>query len=699
MTQQPPKSTFSACPHDCPSTCALEVHFYPHGDVRRLNGAKDNAYTAGVICAKVARYPERLYHPDRLLKPLRRTGKKGEGRFEEISWDAALDLIAEKFLAAEAEFGTESVWPYHYAGTMGMVQRDSIHRLRHTKGYSRQFDSFCTNMAWTGYVAGTGKLAGPDPREMAVSDQIVIWGTNPVATQVNVMTHAIAARKKRGARIIVVDVYETETMKQADIGIILKPGTDAALACAVMHVLFRDGHADRDYLETYTDCPAELEAHLKTKTPEWAASITGLDVSRIEELAQLIGSVKKTYFRLGYGFTRSRNGAVGMHAASSIAAVTGCWKEEGGGAFHNNGAIYQLNKEMIEAGSLKDPAVRALDQSLVGRILTGDEAALLGGPPVKAMLIQNTNPVSVAPEQDLIKQGFAREDLFTVVHEHFLTETAQMADIVLPATQFLEHDDLYKGGGHQYLMLGPKAVEPPEGPRENIFVINEIARRVDSKPHPGFDMSARDHIDWLLRNSNYGTLADLEAGKWIDLQPDFETAHYLNGFGHADGKFHFKADWGRSSAPNKPEDGTIFGPWQTMPELPDQWDSIELADEQHQFRLVTSPARSFLNSTFNETDSSKKKEGRPEVWLRPEEAERFGIEDGAKVKMGNRRGVVTLHARYVATVAPGTLISEGIWPNDAFEDGRGINTLTGADPVAPYGGAAFHDTAVWVRAV
>lgn len=699
MTQQPPKSTFSACPHDCPSTCALEVHFYPHGDVRRLNGAKDNAYTAGVICAKVARYPERLYHPDRLLKPLRRTGKKGGGRFEEISWDAALDLIAEKFLAAEAEFGAESVWPYHYAGTMGMVQRDSIHRLRHTKGYSRQFDSFCTNMAWTGYVAGTGKLAGPDPREMAVSDQIVIWGTNPVATQVNVMTHAIAARKKRGARIIVVDVYETETMKQADIGIILKPGTDAALACAVMHVLFRDGHADRDYLETYTDCPAELEAHLKTKTPEWAASITGLDVSRIEELAQLIGSVKKTYFRLGYGFTRSRNGAVGMHAASSIAAVTGCWKEEGGGAFHNNGAIYQLNKEMIEAGSLKDPAVRALDQSLVGRILTGDEAALLGGPPVKAMLIQNTNPVSVAPEQDLIKQGFAREDLFTVVHEHFLTETAQMADIVLPATQFLEHDDLYKGGGHQYLMLGPKAVEPPQGPRENIFVINEIARRVDSKPHPGFDKSARDHIDWLLRNSNYGTLADLEAGKWIDLQPDFETAHYLNGFGHADGKFHFKADWGRSSAPNKPEDGTIFGPWQTMPELPDQWDSIELADEQHPFRLVTSPARSFLNSTFNETDSSKKKEGRPEVWLRPEEAERFGIEDGAKVKMGNRRGVVTLHARYVATVAPGTVISEGIWPNDAFEDGRGINTLTGADPVAPYGGAAFHDTAVWVRAV
>ncbi|CTQ54138.1 Putative dimethyl sulfoxide reductase chain YnfE precursor [Roseibium album] len=699
MTQQPPKSTYSACPHDCPSSCALDVHFYPHGDVKRLNGAKDNDYTAGVICAKVARYPERLYHPERLLKPMRRVGKKGEGTFEETSWDEALDLIAKKFLAAETEFGAESVWPYYYAGTMGLVQRDSIHRLRHTKRYSRQFDSFCTNMAWTGYVAGTGSLTGPDPREMAKSDQVIIWGTNPVATQVNVMTHAIAARKKRGARIFVVDVYQTETMKQADIGLILKPGTDAALACAIMHVLFRDGHADWEYLDKYTDCPRELEAHLEKKTPEWAADITGLEASQIEDVAKLIGETKKTFFRLGYGFTRSRNGVVGMHAACSIAAITGSYKYEGGGAFHNNGGLFQFNKEMIDAGSLKDISVRALDQSLIGRILTGDEASLLGGPPVKAMLIQNTNPMSVAPEQELVRQGFAREDLFTVVHEQFMTDTAKMADIVLPATQFLEHDDIYKGGGHQYFLLGPKAVEPPEGPRENIFVINEIARRVESKSHAGFDMSARDHIDWMLQNSGFGTLADLEANRWRDLQPDFETSHYLNGFGHADMKFHFKPDWGRSAAPNKPDGDTVFGPWSTMPELPDQWDSIELADEQHPFRLVTSPARSFLNSSFTETDSSKKKEQRPEVWLRSKEAARFGIEDGAKVKMGNKRGVVTLHARHVETVAPGTVISEGIWPNSSFEDGRGINTLIGADPVAPYGGAAFHDTAVWVRAV
>jgi anaerobic selenocysteine-containing dehydrogenase len=553
-------------------------------------------------------------------------------------------------------------------------------------------------MAWTGYVAGTGKLAGPDPREMAVSDQIVIWGTNAVATQVNVMTHAIAARKARGAKIIVIDVYKTETMKQADIGLILKPGTDAALACGIMHVLFRDGFADWDYLSKYTDFPKELDSHLQTRTPDWAAAITGLEVAQIEEVARMIGEVKKTFFRLGYGFTRARNGAVAMHAAASIAAVTGAWQVEGGGAFHNNGAIYQLNKEMIEAHSLIDPSVRTLDQSLIGRILTGDQDALLGGPPVKAMLIQNTNPMSVAPEQELVRKGFEREDLFTVVHEQFMTETAEMADIVLPATQFLEHDDIYKGGGHQYLLLGPKVVEPPEGPRENLFVLNEIAARVDSKSHAGFEKSARDHIAWMLENSGYGTLEDLEANKWIDLQPDFAEAHYLNGFGHGDEKFHFKPDWGHSAAPNKPA-GDPFGPWRQMPEFPDQWDAIEAANEACPLRLVTAPARSFLNSSFNETDGSRKKEGRPEVWLRPEDAENFGIADGAKVRMGNARGAVTLHARFVETVAPGTVISEGIWPNEAFEDGRGINTLTGADPVAPYGGAAYHDTAVWVRSV
>ncbi len=688
-----PKKALSACPHDCPSTCALEVEVLDEKTIGRVRGA-DMAYTAGVICAKVARYAERIHHPDRLLKPLRRKGEKGAGDFEEISWDNALDSIAEAFLKAEAEYGPETVWPYFYAGTMGLVQRDGIHRLRHAKRYSGQYDTICTNMAWNGWVAGAGKLAGADPREMAKSDCVVIWGTNPVSTQVNVMTHATCARKERSAMIVAIDVYENDTVKQADLPLVLRPGTDAALACAVMHVLFRDGHADWAYLEQYTDDPKGLEAHLKEKTPEWAASLTGLSVKEIEAFAALVGTTKRTFFRLGYGFTRSRNGAVAMHAASCIAAVTGAWRFEGGGAFHNNGAIYTLNKTMIEGSDVRDPSVRLLDQSRIGPILCGETGDLQGGPPVTAMLIQNTNPISVAPEQRKVRQGLARSDLFVCVHEQFMTETARMADIVLPATMFLEHDDIYKGGGHQNILLGPKLVDPPGEARENDFVQKEIAKRVGAD-HPGFSMSPREHIDWMLQASCFGDLAELEASGWKDVQPPFEDAHYINGFAWPDRKFRFKPDWSAFTGVT----GGPMGPWADAPAFPDHWAVIEEADEAHPFRLVTAPARSFLNSSFTETPGSVKKEGRPEALIHPDDAEALGLSDGGRIQLGNKRGEVVVFAKLFAGVQPGVVIAEGIWPNDAHETGEGINTLTGADPVAPAGGAAFHDNKVWARAL
>ncbi|MDP2732547.1 MAG: molybdopterin-dependent oxidoreductase, partial [Hoeflea sp.] len=317
----------SACPHDCPSTCALEVGNLLSGNrIGRVRGDPANSYTAGVICAKVARYSERIHHPDRLLKPLIRAGGKGEGQWKQASLAAALDLIAEKFDRAEAQFGSETVWLNYYAGTMGLVQRDGVHRLRHAKRYSNQFDSFCTNLAWTGFTMGAGALRGPDPREMAKSDCVVIWGTNAVSTQVIVMTHAIRARKERGAKIAVIDIYDNPTMKQADIKILLRPGTDGAFACAVMHVLFREGLADRDYLNKFSDDPAGLESHLQERTPQWAEAICGVPVADIEAFARLVGTTKKTFFRLGYGFTRQRNGAVNMHAALSLAVVTGCYQ-------------------------------------------------------------------------------------------------------------------------------------------------------------------------------------------------------------------------------------------------------------------------------------------------------------------------------------------------------------------------------------
>ncbi|MCE1237032.1 MAG: molybdopterin oxidoreductase family protein [Hyphomicrobiales bacterium] len=687
-----PRIGRTTCPHDCPSTCSLEVDVLDERTIGRVRGSTENSYTAGVICAKVARYAERVHSPKRLLKPLLRTGPKGSRQFREIGWNEALDRIAEEFLKAEAAHGAESVWPYYYAGTMGQVQRDGIHRLRRAKKYSEEYGTICTALAWPGWIAGTGRLTGADPREMAKSDFVVIWGTNAVATQVNVMTHAIRARKERGAKIAVVDVYRTPTMEQADVALIVRPGTDAALACAVMHVLFRDGLADRDYLANYSDVPAEFEAHLATRTPAWAEAICGVPAAEIEAFAKLIGTTPKTFFRLGYGFSRQRNGAVAMHAASSIPVVAGNWRHEGGGAFHNNGAIFKIDKSLVEGRDLLDPGVRRLDQSRIGAILTGDPASLKHGAKVAAMLIQNTNPMSVAPDQEKVRAGFSRDDLFVAVHEQFMTDTAEMADIVLPATTFLEHDDLYKGGGNQYLLLGPKLIEPPGEARENHFVVCELAERL-GVAHPGFEMTAREHVDFMLREGGFGTFDALTDRPLVDCQPPFEQAHFLDGFGHPDGKFRFAPEWTKIVAEN---DGPM-GPWAEMPRLPDQWDVIETADAEHPFRLVTPPARNFLNSTFTETATSQAKEKGPRAKIHPDDLAALGIADGEEVRLANTRGAVRLAAEAFDGIRRGVVVVEGIHPNSAHPDGRGVNSLTGADQAAPYGGAAFHDNRVRIE--
>jgi anaerobic selenocysteine-containing dehydrogenase len=680
----------STCPHDCPSACALDIEVVDGQSIGRVRGSKKQTYTAGVVCAKVARYAERIHHPERLTFPMRRIGSKGSGQFARISWDEALDEIAARFDQAEREFGAESVWPYYYAGTMGIVMRDGINRLANVKKYSRFYQTICANVARIGFAIGTGKIAGVDPREMAASDLVVIWGTNPVNTQVNVMTHASRAKKERGARIAAVDIYNNDTMKQADIKIILRPGTDGAFACGVMHVLFREGLADRAYMAKYADCPDELEAHLKTRTPEWASAICGVPVAEIEAFARAVGETKRTFFRMGYGFTRSRNGAAQMHAALCIPAVTGAWQYEGGGAFFNNYALWRFDESIIEGHDALDRSTRWLDQSQIGRILTGDAEALKGGAPIKAMLIQNTNPVTVAPEQNLVRQGFAREDLFMVVHEQFLTETAQMADIVLPATMFMEHDDLYYGGGHQHISVGPRLIDPPGECRSNHEVLQSLARRLKIS-HPGFTMTPRELIDATLKLSGHGDIAGLEADIWRDLQPDFRTSHYLDGFAHADKKFHFKADWAN------PPFGLKMGDVDKMPALPDHWRVIEETDEAHPFRLATSPSRSFLNTTFNETPSSQAREGKASVMIHPLDAASLDIADGDAVTLGNTRGEATLVAKFFGGVRRGVLIAESVHPNRNHIGGKGINVLTGAEAVAPIGGAAFHDNKVWIR--
>jgi anaerobic selenocysteine-containing dehydrogenase len=675
----------SVCPHDCTSTCALDVEILNDHTIGRVRGSKRNSYTGGVICEKVARYAERVHHPDRLTHPLVRNGPKGSKQWKRVSWDEALDRVAEAFTESAAKYGAETVWPYFYAGTMGLVQRDGINRLRHAMKYSRWFSTICVALSDTGWLAGVGSKRGIDMREVAQhSDLVVIWGGNPVNTQVNVMQHAMAA-KKRGAKLVVIDPYRTGTAEKADLHLALRPGTDGALACGVMHVLFAEGFADWDYLRRYTDRPDDLAAHLRSRTPEWAAAITGLPAETIVEFARLYGRNKRSFIRCHHGFSRSRNGAANMHAAVCLPAVTGAWQHPGGGALYGHTGIYPLDRSLIEGLDVIDRSVRELDQSRLGPILTGDQEALKGGVPVTAMLVQNTNPAMVCPELHKVHAGLAREDLFTCVHEQFMTETAVFADVVLPATTFLEHDDFYTASGHTTFQVTRKLIEPLGESRENHFVICELAKRLGAQ-HPGFNMSVWEIMDATLRRSGmWDAQTNLDRGGQDFVYP-FEKMHFLDGFDTPDRKFHFSPDWKR-----------FGGRWQEMPVLPDHLDVIDNATTAKPFRLIAAPARTFLNSTFTETPSSLKREQRPTALIHPQDCTALSVTEGERVELGNERGSVIVHVKPQDGQQRGVVVVEGIWPNRYFQNGIGINSLTSADPGWPNGGAVFHDTAVWIR--
>ena len=660
--------------------------------IGKVYGAKDQSYTQGVICAKVARYRERVHHPDRLLQPLKRrpgtvaTHESTRADFEPIGWDEALDTIAERFAAIIASDGAEAIWPFHFAGTMGLVQRDGLDRFRHVLGTSRQHSTYCTSLPDAGWLAGAGVKRGSDARLLHRSELIVVWGGNPVSTQVNVMHHVAQARRHNGARLVVIDPYETITARKADRHLMLRPGTDGALACAVMHVLLAEGLADRAYLARQTNFTPAFEQHLATRTPAWAASITGLTVEEIVEFAREYGATKHSFIRLGYGFARSRNGAVNMHAASCLPAITGAWQVPGGGALYGNGAIYALDRTEIRGLDIPHDHTRVFDQSRIGQILCGNQADLQGGPPVSALFVQNTNPAVVAPESLMVREGLSRPDLFTVVHEQFFTDTARLADIILPATMFLEHDDIYTASGHTHLQIGRRLIDPPGECRSNHEVMRALATRLGLQ-HPGFDHDAWSLIERMLAASDLPDAHTVHSSGGIDLVPTFETANFLDGFGHADKRFHLMPDW---SAQGPDASG--------MPRFPDHWPVIDMADDEHPFRLVAAPARQFLNTTFAETAESRRVEGEPRALMHPLDLADGELADGSLVTLANQLGAVSLRACAFDGVQRGTVVVESLWLNADFTGGVGINALISAEPGKPNGGAVYHDTAIRVVA-
>jgi anaerobic selenocysteine-containing dehydrogenase len=348
--------------------------------------------------------------------------------------------------------------------------------------------------------------------------------------------------------------------------------------------------------------------------------------------------------------------------------------------------MYGWNKTLIEGLDAVDTRTRVLDMSRIGSVLTGDRAELGDGPAVHAMLIQNQNPLTVCPDSNRVRRGFSRDDLFVATHEQFLTETARWSDIVLPATMFMEHDDLYQAGGHSHFMIGPKLIAPPGECRSNHEMLQGLAVRLGAT-HPGFTMTAMEIIDATLKASGRPDAATVLRERWIDAMPAFEDAHFLTGFPTRDRRFHFAPNWAALGAFHH-----------LMPTLPDHMPTIDDAAADRPFRLVTAPARSFLNTSFTEMASGRRREGRPVVLVHPDDAARLGIGDGALVRLGNARGEVVLHARLAEGQQPGVLVSESIWPSECFEGGIGINALTSDDPGPPYGGAVYHDTAVWLRA-
>ena len=676
----------TACAHDCPSACALEVERLSPTQIGRVRGASNLPFTAGVVCEKVGRYAERVHHPYRLTHPMRRVGAKGEGKFERIGWDEALDTVAAAFRDATETLGPESVWPYHSGGTLGIVQRFGMERLSRTLGYSGMKGTICVTPAVSGWQAGVGAQRGVDPMEIEESDLIIVWGGNPVHTNVNLMSHIQKARKIRGAKLVVVDVYRTSTMAAADVGLVLRPGTDGALASAVMQVMLAEGMADEDYLSEFTDFDSDVRAHLAGKTPEWAAGITGLEVEEIVSFARLYGGTAESFLRFGVGFTRSRNGAANMHAASCLPAVSGAWRHRGGGAYFASFDIWNLDTQLAHASDRLDGVTRVLDQSRIGAVLCGDADALADGPPVAAMLIQNSNTALVAPDSAAVRRGLSREDLFVCVHEHFMTATARYADILLPAAMFLELDDIYMGWGHTALTIGPRVLDEHEECRSNADVVNALAKRLGSD-HPSFNMSSRELVDATLQASGKGTLAKAAEQGWIDCAPSFEDAHFLSGFPQPDGRFRFKPDW------------ASIGPYHAgMPSMPDHWATTDTIGADKPLRLVTPPARTYLNTSFTETPGSQRREGEPVAVVHPKDAAELGVVDGGLVRIGNEKGNVLLRAKITETSKPGVVIAEGVWPDDAFDRKIGVNLLIDGTPVPPAGGVAFHDTAIWLKA-
>lgn len=709
-----------ACPHDCPDTCSWQVAVdRESGTAIDIWGNAAHPITQGKLCGKVDRYLERTYHSGRLTTPLRRIGPKGSGQFEPVTWETALGEIATRLSAVVDEWGSQAVLPYSYSGTLGLLQGEGMAmRFFNRLGASKLARTICSEAGFEGYLYTLGATLGTATEDYAHAKLILIWGSNTLTSNLHLWQFIQAARKA-GARVIVIDPARTRTAKAADEWLAIRPGTDSALALALMHVIINENLHDAKYVEKYTVGFDQLAERVNEWPPERAAAITGIPAERIRSLAVEYATTRPAAIRVNYGMQRHAGGGMAMRTIACLPALVGSWQEQGGGIqLSTSGSFRRMDVTGLQRPDLRrDPSPRTINMNRLGDALSLDPARIALshyrprpidpipsgeqiGPPVKALIVYNANPAAATPDQSAVMAGLAREDLFTVVMEQFQTDTANYADYILPAATQLEQWDIHRAYGHNFLSLNRPAIAPVGESLPNAEMFRRLAHALGYS-----DACFQEDDETILRQLVQSqTQPEFATCTWEGLLRDGYArlnlpTPYLpfaqGGYPTPSGKCEFysrrMADDGYDPLPTYEggDWGLETGDWEDA--------SVQSPiPNPHSLICISPPAHSFLNTSFGVVDRLRGREKEPLLQMHPADAALRGIADGDSVRVWNELGEVVLAAQVTEDLVPGTVLAPGIWWASHSPDGRNINQIVRQDEADMGGGACFYDARVFV---
>lgn len=682
----------AVCPHDCPDTCSMLISV-DNGRATKVEGNPDHPPTDGVLCTKVSRYLERTYHPERLMTPLKRVGTKGSGQFTPISWDEALNTISTRLKAIAARH-PEAILPYSYGGTMGLVQSEGMAARFFNKIGASQLDrTICASAGGAGLKATYGLGVGLDGDHIQKAKVLILWGINPITSSVHFWRKAQDA-KRNGATLIAIDPYRSLSADKCHEHIALLPGTDAALALGLMYIWIRDNLLDHAYIANHTIGFNELAERAQRFTPEYVAQTCGIPVEQIEYLAALMGQTaiieqQPVAIRASYGLQRTAGGGNAVRAIACLPSLLGAWKHEGGGLQLSSSGFFAVNKS-LEHPELIKGTPRIINMSTIGNALLQESTPDFGAK-IEAVIVYNSNPVAVAPEGGKVKQGFAREDLFTVVLEHFMTDTAKYADIVLPATTQLEHVDIHKSYGHQYVLYNHRVIAPLGECKPNSEIFRLLAAKMgftESCFNEDDETIASQAFDWSHPHMQGITFESLKAQGWQRLRTSsipFAKGQFPTKSGKCEFASSTLAAQGLDPLPN------FIPPYESVASNP------KLA-AQYPLAMISPPERHFLNSTFVNIESLRKTTPEPTLEIHPDDAKTRGINEGTLVNIFNQRGSFQAKAVLTEKVRQGLVVAPSTWWKSMSRDGKNCNEVTSQALTDLGGGATFYDCLVEVQA-